>query len=304
MTAEQAPSPAWVAAQYDNRARVPAASAHLAHWTEASARARATLPAHLDLAYGAGPDDRLDLFPAPGGTRQAPVLVFLHGGYWRALGKADHAFIAPALVAAGVCVVVPEYSLCPGPPEAPVTIAGITAQVARATAWVWRHVAAFGGDPANVTLAGHSAGGQLAGALLTWPWQTLAPDLPATLTRKAVSISGLHDLAPLRHWAALQAAVGLTDAEVAACSPARRPPPAVGTLHAWVGGDESEEFHRQAHLLRAAWGPDRVPVCEALPGRHHFTALEALADPTTRLFQETLRLAHAPAPPPGEGHRA
>src|SRR6185436_17236466 len=118
----------------------------------------------LDLAYGDSPGQRLDVFPAP--QPDAPVLVFIHGGYWRALDKSDHSFVAPPFTAAGVCVVIPNYDLAPA-----VTVPQITLQVVRAVAWTWKHIARFGGDPGRITVAGHSAGGQLATMMLACLWR-------------------------------------------------------------------------------------------------------------------------------------
>ena len=125
--------PAWLDAQYNNRARVPDALQILQRWAEASALARSgAAGAQLDLRYGAGAQETLDVFPAAAGRASpAPVLVFIHGGYWRALDKADHSFLAPSFNAAGAAVVVPNYALCPT-----VGIEHISVQVARAVAWV------------------------------------------------------------------------------------------------------------------------------------------------------------------------
>ena len=130
--------PVWLEAQYNNRARVPDHARVLDNWAKASALVRqSAADAQLDVAYGPGADETLDIFPAaqPG----APVLVFIHGGYWRSLDKADHSFVAPAFNAAGAAVVVPNYALCPA-----VSIEHITLQMAAAVAWVWRHAAQWG----------------------------------------------------------------------------------------------------------------------------------------------------------------
>ena len=158
---------AWYEAQYDNRARVPASAAILARWAEASALSRARMTCLLDQRYGDTPDEVLDVFPAQGDG--APVLVFVHGGYWRALGKGDQSFVAPAFVQAGAMVVVPDYALCPA-----VTIEDIALQCTRALAWVWQHAARFGGDPSRIVVAGHSAGGHLAAMLLACRWPEVA----------------------------------------------------------------------------------------------------------------------------------
>ena len=147
------------------------------------------------------------------------MLVFIHGGYWRSLDKSDHSFIAPAFNARGVCVVMPNYALCPGTAARPVRIADIALQMVRALAWTWRHVAAHGGDPARITVAGHSAGGHLAAMLLGCQWQAVAPDLPARLVRNALSMSGLYDLRPMRRTPFLADSLRLTRGRRRAAEP-------------------------------------------------------------------------------------
>ena len=132
--------PAWLEGMYTNLARVKEHPAYFARWARESAAARDTLPSRIDLRYGEGVNETLDVFPAP--VPDAPVLVFIHGGYWRAMDKKDHSFIAPAFNDRGICVVQPNYALCPGTPEQPVTVPGILLQMVRALAWTWRNVAA------------------------------------------------------------------------------------------------------------------------------------------------------------------
>ena len=108
--------------------------------------------------------------------------------------------------------------------------------------------------------------------------------------KNALSISGLYDLEPIMHTPFLQPTLQLTPQQVRQASPALLPAPAQGTLYTVAGGDESEEFLRQNRLIREAWGEDRVPVCEALPGLNHFRVLEALAQPGHRLHQLALEL--------------
>ncbi|MBX3634990.1 MAG: alpha/beta hydrolase [Rubrivivax sp.] len=280
--------PAWLEAQYNNRARVPEHPQVLASWAEASALARAkSAGAQFDVAYGDGAGETLDVFPStvPAPAEGAPVLVFIHGGYWRSLDKADHSFVAPAFNAAGALVVVPNYALCPA-----VGIEHIALQMARALAWTWRHAARFGGDPSRIALAGHSAGGHLATMLLSCRWKEVDADLPSQPVSGALSISGLYDLEPLRHTPSLQADLRLTPASVARLSPAFFPRPKGPKLYATVGLDESDEFLRHNRLIRDVWGPTAVPVCETLAGCNHFTVLNRLADPAGRLHHLALRL--------------
>lgn len=274
--------PTWLDAQYNNRARVPEATQILERWADASALARAQSDCTLDIAYGSEPGETLDVFRTS--SRDAPVFVFIHGGYWRALDKRDHSFVAPALVEAGAMVVVPNYALCPA-----VTIDQITLQMVQALAWVWRHAREHGGDPRRIVVGGHSAGGHLAAMLLNCRWPQVAPDLPADLLRWAVSISGLFELEPIRHTTFLAPDLRLTEASAQRLSPALLPAPP-GRLAAVVGGDESEEFLRQNRRIRDAWGERAVPVCETVPDTNHFTVLHDLADASTRLHAIALDL--------------
>ena len=276
--------PQWLDEQYNNRARVPGHASVMANWADASVAARAGAPrAVLDVPYGPDAGQRLDLFPAD--APKAPVLIFIHGGYWRALDKADHSFVAPSFNADGAMVVVPNYGLCPA-----VSIEQIALQLVQAVAWVHRHAAEHGGDPSRIALAGHSAGGHLVAMLLSCRWKEVADDLPAQPLAGGLAISGLYDLEPLRHTPFLQADLGLSPASVARLSPAFFPRPKGAKLYAAVGLDESDEFLRQNRLIRDVWGPTAVPVCETVPGANHFTVLAGIADPKARLHDLALRL--------------
>ena len=296
-------SPAWLDSQYNNRALVPAFAQHLQRWATDSLAARQQLPqSRLDVPYHdtplaqtfvgtPQPAQTLDIFsgtdPADGAGRGrgAPVLLFIHGGYWRALDKADHSFIAPPFVAQGACVVVPNYTLCPA-----VRVSDITRQMVAAVAWVWQHIAEHGGDPDRITVVGHSAGGQLAGMLLAADWlavgNQLGVALPVQPLQNGVSISGLFDMEPIRQTPFL-ADLGLSSEEAASQSPARLPAPQRpdqrGRLTTVVGGDESDEFKHQNRLIRQAWGSDAVPVCEELPVLNHFSVVEELVKSGSRL---------------------
>lgn len=273
----------WLDRMYNNRALVPEHAEHFVRWADASADARAAHIHKSDVAYGKSKLEKLDIFPAakPG----APVVVFIHGGYWRSLDKSDHSFIAPAFTNQGACVVLPNYDLCPA-----VTIPDIVMQMVRALAWTYRNIAKYGGDPSRITVIGHSAGGHLATMMLSCVWPAYGKDLPADLVKNAMTISGLYDLEPIRQTPFLKSSLKLTPQQVAQASPAKLPPPQQGVLYTLVGGDESPEFLRHNTMIRAAWGKKSVPVCEAVPGRNHFSVLEDLSGPWTRLHKLASKL--------------
>ncbi len=279
-------APEWFDTQYDNRARVADSAQILERWTRAAQLSREKSACRLDLAYGPHASERLDLFPAQTEhSALAPVLVFIHGGYWRALDKTDHSFLAPVFTDEGAMVVIPNYALCPG-----VSMEHIPLQLVQALAWVWRHAAEHGGDPNQIVLVGHSAGGHLAAMLACCDWKAVAPDLPRHLVKGVLSISGLHDLEPLRHAPSFQRDLRLDADAVRRLSPVNFPAPDETPVYCVVGAKESEEFKRQNGLLRQAWGARSVPVCEEVPGLDHFSILHDLANPEGRSHQLARKL--------------
>src|SRR5689334_24260558 len=178
---------AWHDRMYNNRDLVPDHGDYLSRWAESSSSARAAHPCHVDLRYGNQPGETLDVFPAP--QPNAPVLLFIHGGYWRALDKADHSFVAPLFVDAGLAVAVINYDLCPD-----VTIATIVEQCRRAVGWTVREGPRHGA-PAPLVIAGHSAGGHLVAMLMATDWRERGFDVAPFAG--GVTLSGVHDLEPL-----------------------------------------------------------------------------------------------------------
>lgn len=285
--------PAWLDAQYNNRARVPEHERIFERWAVASARVREGMTCELDVPYGTGRHETLDIFPAA--QPRSPVLVFIHGGWWRSLDKREHSFVAASLVGSGAMVVLPNYDLCPGTPQAPVTIEHIALQLTKAIAWVYRNAALYGGSPGRIVVAGHSAGGHLATMMLCCEWPEVASGLPLRTVRAALSISGLYDLEPVSHIPFLKDDLRLTPESVERLSPVRFRPPREGRLCVAVGADESEEFLRQNRLMQWAWGAGVVPSCETIAGANHYTVLHDLADPHGRVHQMAVELMGLPS---------
>lgn len=273
---------AYYSQQYNNRELVPDHPRYFERWGQASERARATMACHLDLRYGDAPGETIDLFPARKGD--GSCMMFIHGGYWRALDKKDHSFLAPAWVGAGVSLAVVNYDLCPA-----VTVEEIVRQVLRASAWLWRHAEGYGMDEDRLYVSGHSAGGHLTTMMMAAVWPSLDARLPKDLFKGGLAISGIYDLRPLVQVDWLNGDLRLDEAAALKASPAYLPPATRAPVMTCVGADESSEFKRQNALLAERWRnvlAGDIPM----PGRHHFSVLDGLADPSSALFAGARRL--------------
>lgn len=270
--------------QYNSRGTVPDVTVYLREYAERSAAAKASLACMENIAYGLGDDDRLDLFPVPGARGPSPVLVFLHGGDWRALSKDDSAFAAPAYVGAGAMFVALDFTLVPQ-----ATLPEMGAQVRRALHWLWQNVALHGGDPARIHIAGHSSGANLVGQVLMTDWDAEF-GAPADLVKSACFMSGLGDLEPVR-LSFRNEKLKLTPELVAEVSLLRRGAVVRCPLLVAVGGNETEDYLRQSREV-AEWWTARGEAAQfiAPPGRHHFDAVLEWADPASALFKAQLAL--------------
>ncbi|MEM9430241.1 MAG: alpha/beta hydrolase [Pseudomonadota bacterium] len=253
---------------YANREHIPGAEGYIPRWTAAAAAFRADTEARLDIPYGPRPRMVYDLF-APAETPTS-LVVFVHGGYWRAFDKSTWSHLARGALARGAAVAMPSYTLAPQ-----ISIAGIAAEVAMAVE------AAAAEVPGAIRLAGHSAGGHLVTRLLA-EGGGLSHETRGRIAR-TVSISGVHDLRPLLR-TEMNAEFGLDRVSAAAESPALLSPQQGDRVVAWVGGDERPEFIRQTRLLANIWtglGAEISDVIEA--GKHHFDVIDGLEDPESAL---------------------
>ncbi len=254
--------------QLNLRARWPEHGAYFQRWASDSAAVRARLEGHLDLAYGEAEGETLDLFPDPARSEPTPLLAFIHGGYWQGLDKGDFTYLAPPFVEAGIAFASINYDLAPK-----VGVGEIVGQVLKAIAWLAEAAPAHGIDPKRIFVAGHSAGGHLAALAMA--------EAPV---QGGCSISGVYELEVVR-LSFLQEVLKLDPETVRTMSPLRNLPERAGPLICAVGSEETEEFLRQQDEMVAAWrgrGLDARVV--ELPGRNHFSAVDALGDTRQPLF--------------------
>ena len=258
---------------------------YLARWRADSAAWRAASDCLPDVRYGPHPDETCDVF-RPAATK-APVHIFIHGGYWYTMTSKEFSFVAKGLVPAGFVAVVLNYALCPG-----VSMTELVRQVRAGIAHVHAHAHTWGGDPDRLSISGHSAGGHLVASAMATDWPAFAPGRPADMVKSGLSLSGLYQLEPVR-LSYVNAHLRMDAAEAAALSPARHLQHARGALTVAVGGRESEQFHWHQEHFSAAWGErtGTPPRVVDLPGHHHFSLLDELADPQGVLAREVCRQA-------------
>lgn len=282
MAIDEELTPEAVERGYNNRAAVPDHQRWLDAWVERSQSAIEALRPEIDVPYGDGPDETLDVFRPAG--RPRGTFAFIHGGWWRALDKSDYAFVAPPFVAAGYAVATINYTLCPA-----AAIDAIVDQCRRAVRWL-----AIEGPQRGLTaplvIGGHSAGGHLTAMMYTIDW--CAEGFERAPFVGGVSLSGVHDLTPLVHFSH-NADFKLDAALARTLSPARKPPTTDAPLLIAVGADETSEFVRQTDLLWDAWPRNRPAGARApmhIPGRQHYSVVLDYADPASALARGTFAL--------------
>jgi arylformamidase len=269
--------------EYNNRARVPENPALMAGWASDAASYRETRSPRR-ISYGPGARHVIDVFAGDGQRNhqgdsqadvQAPLVVFIHGGYWQALDGSSFSHMARGLNAHGISVAVPTYDLCPQ-----VSVAEIIEEMRQAM----RELAKLSGQ---LIVSGHSAGGHLAACLLATDWKAYDASLPPHLVRAAYAISGLFELEPLVP-TSINKALGLDQAAARAASPMFWKPPSHGSLDAVVGEAESAEYHRQSRTMAERWGEAGVATrFGTVAGANHFTAIAPLSASASSM---TLRL--------------
>jgi acetyl esterase/lipase len=143
-----------------------------------------------DVQYGKLPRQKLDIYTPTGAAEKMPVVVFFHGGGWSSGDKNLYVFIGEAMTALGFVAVLPDYRLYPE-----VRFPSFVEDGAAAVAWVQNNIGAHGGDPGNIILMGHSAGGHIA-AMLTFDEHFLR-DAGANAPRGLIGLAGVYDFLPL-----------------------------------------------------------------------------------------------------------
>ena len=266
--------------QYNPRVSVPEYP-ELAKVRAAQARkVRESAKSWLNVPYGSSAREMLDIYAAdkPGG----PVLVYIHGGYWRSGSKEDNCNFVPTFTRRGATVVLLEYDLCPQ-----VTVTDIVRQTRASIAWVYRNITRYSGNPAKLFVSGHSAGGHLTAMALAHDWGK--EGLPSDLIKGAVATSGVYDLDMVMK-ISVQEQVRMTPDQAKANSPFLNPPRVKCPVLVAIGGDEPDgwqQMSRDYFEFCKQNGMDAEYLIE--PEANHYTMSEHLLDDTQPLTKAMIK---------------
>ena len=267
-------------AEYDVGRSVTDFATIVAFYEKTSTRTREELRCQLDVPFGVTRAEHLDIFPAE--RSRAPILIFLHGGYWCSLSSKEYSLVALGPVAAGVTTIVVNYGLCPQ-----VDMDEIVRQCRAAIAWTYHHATRLDGDRDRIYIAGHSAGAHLTAMAILTAWE-LDYALPADVIKGGCGVSGLYDLEPLRH-TFVQSSLQLTLEQVLRTSPILHLPAVAPPLLISYGGQEPSEFRRQSDDFLAAWRQKGLHgTFLPQPGKHHYNAIDGFTDPASPLCRTVL----------------
>jgi len=261
-----------VQATFNPRVASVDAEGSLARYASRSATAREALAglceAREDLRYGPGAKQTYDLYQPRANAKGRALVVFIHGGYWRALDKSDHRVVVPPLVEAGTVVVNLNYDLCPN-----VTLDAICHQIIAGVRHCHANAAEWGADPERMVLIGHSAGAHLAARVLNAPED--ACGRPADLVAGLAAISGIYEPQVVLRLPSVneEAQIDAGAAERNDCLALR--PAGAARIVIWAGADEPEGWIDQSRSygeLARAQGLDCTFF--EIRGADHFTVLE------------------------------
>jgi arylformamidase len=260
-------------AAYDQLSYAPTLVQILKRFESNSKATRRRLGEPDRVSYGPTEIEKLDVFKTK--RSNAPIFIFIHGGAWRVERAKDSAFFAEMFVAAGAHYVVPDFAWVQ---EVQGNLLPLADQVRRATAWVYKNAATFGGDAERIYIGGHSSGGHLAGVALTTDWRSDF-GLPDDLIKGGICISGMFDLRAPR-LSARSSYVKFTDEMEDALSPQRHVDRLRTPILLAYGTNETPEFQRQSRDFAAAVQAKGRPV-QLLVGENynHFEMRETLASP-------------------------
>ncbi len=274
--------------EYDNSSRVENADQLIDKYISDAAiyRQFAAQRSQLDMAYGNGERNKMDIFwpdSSAGQERKSPMAMFIHGGYWHRMDRSCFSHLSAGLNAHGIAVAIPSYTLCPH-----IKVGGIINELRRACLILYQTF------HRPITVLGHSAGGHLAACVMATEWQKIHSQLPLDLVASGMGISGLYDLMPLLK-TPINNVLDMDEKQAESASPIRWVPEAMQQFEAWVGSEESGEYHRQSRELADHWSLLGTPTYYvSVAGANHFTIVDELVQPDSPMVKRLVKLVEQP----------
>ena len=251
----------------------------ISRWSDRSEKFRQNVDSSLNCQYGDGEKDKLDIFRC--GEANAPLFIFIHGGYWQRGDKSVYSFVAESFINSGIDVALIGYQLCPV-----ASMTNIVEKIQEAIIWIWHNAENYSISKNRINVSGHSAGGHITGMILATDWQQISSDLPTDLVKTGIPISGLYQLEPLRK-TTIADALGLDDVESMALSPHFFEPITTAPILVTLGGAETPEFHWQTDQFVEKWKLHDISLdYHAEPDVDHFGVVERLASKDSQIFKK------------------
>ena len=244
--------------------------------TDLARKVRESAKSWLNVSYGNSPRETLDIYAAD--KAGGPVLVYIHGGYWRSGNKEDNCNFVPTFTKRGATVVLLEYDLCPK-----VTVTDIVGQTRAGIAWIYKNITRYSGNPSKLYVSGHSAGGHLTAMALANNWEK--EGLPRDFIKGAAVTSGVYDLDVVER-ISVQEEVRMTPEIARINDPLTHPPLVNCPVLVAVGGNEPKGWQQMS--------ADYYDYCKqqgmktdylVIPGANHYTMSEHLVDGNSPLAQ-------------------
>ena len=267
--------------QYNNRLNAPDHEQHLQQWEILSRETEKKYPVTKNIPYGELLDEKLDIFPSQ--QPHSKILVFIHGGYWHKHTAPDFYLIAEAFRSYELTTVIIDYPLMPE-----FSMDQLVLSCQRAIGWVYKNISQYNGNPDQIYVSGHSAGGHLASMMMTTDWREFNNKLSADLIKGICAISGLYNLVPIQ-LCYVNDVLKMDTATSLRNSPVQLRPKTNCPLLLAVGADESAEYLVQSRELFTAW-PDQIIKLLEIPGLNHFSILETMLDHSSTLHKAMCRL--------------
>lgn len=257
--------------QYNLRLHTPDFANYFERWDLLSRQTEKNYPVFKDIPYAALPLEQSDIYPSS--QAHSKTLVFIHGGYWHLLDKSSFHFIAEVFPADNITTVLLNYPLAPA-----CSMDQIVLSCRKAIAWLYQNIAYYNGDPDQIYLAGHSAGGHLAAMLMTTDWPRFNSLVPENTIKGVCALSGLFNLTPV-HLCYINQIVNMNDEAAARNSPVNLQPMNDCPLILAVGATETAEFIEQSTELALCWNQKNCNVLLAqIPGSNHYSILDTITD--------------------------